>query len=142
MLHLLGSRQSISSSCHQILGAGPQTDGICWILELRGQNTEIPSGSRLPHHSQQGRKEESRCSVATAHTTDLPLQAGLFPLTKNTSPRADQQLHTLMFKGLVPKCGGGDIECFSHLCNERLQKLDESWSCCGNLRSDRPLTHL
>lgn len=65
----------------------------------------IPSGSRLSHHSQQGSKKESRCSVATTHTTGLPLKAGLFPLTKNTSPRPDQQLHTLMFKELVPKCG-------------------------------------
>lgn len=66
----------------------------------------IPPGSRLSHHSQQGRKKETSCSVATTHTTDLPLKAGLYPLTKNTSPRPDQQLQTLMFKGLVPKCGG------------------------------------
>lgn len=66
----------------------------------------IPSGSRLSHHSQQGRKKETSCSVATTHTTDLPLKAGLYPLATNTSPRPDQQLQTLMFKGLGPKRGG------------------------------------
>lgn len=66
----------------------------------------IPPGLRLSHHSQQGRKKETICPVATTHTTDLPLKAGLYPLTKNTSPRPDPQLQTLMFEGLVPKCGG------------------------------------
>lgn len=50
-------------------------------------------------------EEGDSCSVATTHPTDLPLKAGLDPLTKNPSPRPDQQLQTLMFKGLVPTCG-------------------------------------